>query len=94
VIEAATADPTQTATDALAVIDAWASLASYVVWRFYSPSSPRDDEAGISEKAARRLRNVCNAFHGKLRQIMKDIGATGFTISVGIPWGVSVGLTW
>jgi hypothetical protein len=92
--EATQDDPDQKADDALAVIDAWASLASYVVWRFYSPRSPREDEAGMSEKAAKKLRNISKAFRGKLYQIMAEIGASGFSISVGLTWGVSVGLTW
>jgi hypothetical protein len=92
--EAAREDAHEEAADVMAAIDAWASLASYVVWRFYSPRSPRDDEAGLSEKTARRLRNLSMAFRRTLDAIKIDIGATGFTVSVGIPWGVSIGVTW
>src|SRR5256885_423215 len=79
----------------LASVDGWAGLASHVVARFYAPASPWPfDIAGWGRTAIRRLRDVANILLRPLSQAAKGSGAASWTIAVGFPWGISVGLTW
>ncbi len=77
----------------LAAIEAWASLASYVVSSFYGPQSPlRHDIAGWSEGAAEKLRKIAAQLKPKLAGVAGFLKAVSFSISVGFPWGVSIGV--
>jgi hypothetical protein len=79
----------------LAAVEAWASVASYVVARFYAPASPWPrDVAGWSRKAAERLRRISSKVADVLRSIVGQVGATGFSIGVAFPWGISIALNW
>jgi hypothetical protein len=81
--------------DDLAAIESWASLASYAAGRFYAPASPWPrDLAGWGTKAIERLRRIANTLASRLRSIVGVVGATGFSITVGFPWGISVALNW
>lgn len=87
-------DADQQPDERLAAVEAWASLASYVVAVFYAPRSPWRDEAGWSEKAIERLRRIAHGLRDQLASVMHALGASGFFISVGFPWGLSVGINW
>lgn len=79
----------------LASVDGWAGLASHVVARFYAPASPWPlDIAGWGRAAIRKLRDVANTLRTPLSNAAKGTGAASWTIAVGFPWGISVGLTW
>ncbi len=79
----------------LAAIESWASLASYAAGRFYAPASPWPrDVAGWSTKAVERLRGIANTLAERLRTIVGVVGATGFSVGVAFPWGVSIALNW
>jgi hypothetical protein len=97
VLEFATGDsyPSDDPEQDLAAIESWASVASYVVARCYGPQSPlRPDFAGWSKGAADKLRRVAAALLDALRAVGAALQAAQVTISVGFPWGVSIGLTW
>jgi hypothetical protein len=77
----------------LAAMEEWASLASYAVSRFYGPQSPlRTDIAGWSRRAAERLRKIAEKLRPRLARVAELLGAVSFSISVGFPWGVSIGV--
>jgi hypothetical protein len=77
----------------LAAIEEWASLASYAVSRFYGLQSPlRTDIAGWSRKAVERLREIAEKLRPRLARVAELLGAVSFSISVGFPWGVSIGV--
>jgi hypothetical protein len=77
----------------LAAIEEWASLASYAVSRFYGPQSPlRKDIAGWSRNAVERLRKIAEKLRPRLARVAELLGAVSFSISVGFPWGVSIGV--
>jgi hypothetical protein len=77
----------------LAAIEGWASLASYAVSRFYGPQSPlRRDIAGWSKGAAEKLRRIAAQLQPRLARVAGLLHAVSFSISVGFPWGVSIGV--
>jgi hypothetical protein len=95
VTEASTDDADQSPHALLAAVEAWASLASHIVARFYAPSSPRRDKVlGWSQTAVQRLRNIADGLRQKLEQVRNRLGARGFSSSVNYPWGISISLTW
>ena len=91
---AAVVDDNQAPDERLAAVEAWASIASFVVAVFYAPESPWRDEAGWSDKAVERLRRIAHGLRDQLQAVMRALGASGFSISVGFPWGLSVGISW
>jgi hypothetical protein len=77
----------------LGAIEEWASLASYAVSRFYGPQSPlRTDIAGWSRGAVERLREIAEKLRPRLAWVAALLAAVSFSISVGFPWGVSIGV--
>jgi len=81
--------------DDLAAIESWASVASYAVGRFHAPASPWPrDIAGWGNNAASRLRSIANILSRVLRAIVRELEAASFSIAVGFPWGISIGLSW
>jgi hypothetical protein len=80
----------------LVAVDAWAGLASHVIARFYAPASPwrRFDLAGWGQGAITRLRDIGSSLALPLGHAAKGSGAVSWTISVGFPWGISIGITW
>jgi hypothetical protein len=82
-------------TPLISAMISWASLASYAVGRFYGPASPwPSNVAGWGTKAAARLQSITSVLLLPLRQAAKAVGASTYTISVGFPWGISIGLEW
>jgi hypothetical protein len=85
----------ETPEDDMAAIESWASVASYAVARFHAPASPWPrDLAGWGKNAAGRLRSIANALSAVLRGVAHAAGATSFSIAVGFPWGITIGLSW
>ena len=82
------------AEDQLAVVDAWAGLISAAVGRVYAPASPWPrHSAGWGKKIVRRLRRMALRLQAVLKPVSQALGAIGFSISVGFPWGISIGLS-
>jgi hypothetical protein len=88
-------DEEQVPEEALSVIEAWVSLASYATSRTYGPESPWvRGWAGWSGSVARRLRDICGLLERKLEEAARGLGADGCSIGMQFPWGVAVGLSW
>jgi hypothetical protein len=82
-------------TPLISAMMSWASLASYAVGRFYGPASPWPrNVAGWGTRAVARLQGITSALLLPLRQAANAVGASTYTISVGFPWGISIGLEW
>jgi hypothetical protein len=87
--------PGESADDDLAAIESWTSVASYAAARFYAPASPWPrDLAGWGNKAVGQLRKIANTLSEILRGVAQALKAASFSIAVGFPWGISVGLSW
>jgi hypothetical protein len=80
----------------LGAVESWASLASYAVARFYAPASPWPWKklAGWSKGVAERLRRVAGLLLTPLKGVAYVLGASLYSISVGFPFGVAIGLEW
>lgn len=79
----------------IAAAEGWASVASYATTRFYfeGPESIFK-RGGYSKDVASRLHRVVKELAPTLRRALHATGASAFSIAVGFPFGVSVGLTW
>jgi hypothetical protein len=79
----------------LASIEAWSALASYVVASLYAPQSPFPRGfGGWASGVAERLRDVTTRLHGPMTAVARVLRPDSWSIGVGFPWGVSVGLSW
>lgn len=81
----------------LDAVDGWAGLASSAVTALYAPASPLPLPGGLAgwgKGAVNKLNQVAGTLVSPLKYAAKGLGAASWTISVGFPWGVSVGLTW
>lgn len=80
----------------VSAIEAWASVLSYATSCFYveGPESlPR--LGGFSPKNVMpKLQDAVRKFVPFLRRACSATGASSFSVSIGFPWGVSVGLGW
>jgi hypothetical protein len=82
------------AEDQLAAIDGWAGLISSVIGRVYAPASPWPRRtAGWDRRIVKRLRRMANKLRAALVPVAAALGAVHFSISVGFPWGIAVGLS-
>jgi hypothetical protein len=87
-------DPADDLAD-LAAIHSWASVASYASARFYAPASPWPRSvAGWSRRAAARLQSIANTLLSALRPVAAALNAASISMTVGFPWGISIGLSW
>jgi hypothetical protein len=79
----------------IAAAEGWASVASYATTRFYfeGPESIFK-RGGYSKDVTSRLHRVVQELAPALRRALHATGASSFSIAVGFPFGVSVGLTW
>lgn len=95
VLQRAQENPSDYADDVVEAADAWASVASYAVTRVYfeGPESIWR-RGGFSEKVAKELNAVARTLSGPLRASLQATGASSFSVAVGFPFGVSVGLSW
>lgn len=87
------------AEELLGHIDAWASLASHVTYETYvgplrEVGAARRRVAGWAKGVGSRLAEFANLLTGYLRAAMRALRAQSFSISVGFPFGISVGLSW
>ncbi|MFG1963124.1 hypothetical protein [Nonomuraea sp. NPDC049028] len=79
----------------LVVVEAWASVISDAMVRFYGPESPlKQTLAGWSASIITRLHQLYNVLGRALGFAGAALGAADFGISAGFPWGVSVSLSW
>jgi hypothetical protein len=82
------------AEEQLAAIDAWAGLISSVIGRVYAPASPWPRRAaGWDKRIVKRLRRMANKLRAALVPVAAALGAVHFSISVGFPWGIAIGLS-
>ncbi|MFF4369656.1 hypothetical protein [Streptomyces sp. NPDC001594] len=79
--------------ESLTAIEGWASLASYVVARTYAPQSPFR-YPGWTHHVGRLLRRIATQLRSELLKIAQFLGATGCSVGVSFPWGLSVSLDW
>jgi hypothetical protein len=76
-------------------VNEWAGLLSYAVGRVYAPTSPWfQGLGGWGRGTTKSLREAARIFGKFANKAASDVGATGFGVSVGFPFGVSVGLSW
>jgi hypothetical protein len=79
----------------LAIVNQWASLASYVSSSVYGPASPMPKRlAGWGQNASAQLQKLSKVLLKPLAAAAPMVGASGWSISLGFPWGVSIGLSW
>jgi hypothetical protein len=80
----------------VSAVEAWASVLSYATSCFYfeGPESlPR--LGGFSPKdVTPKLQDAVRKFVPFLQRACQATSASSFSVSVGFPWGVSVGLGW
>jgi hypothetical protein len=76
-------------------VEAWASLASYATTRFYfeGPESIRR-LGGFSKDVVSSLQRHAQTYSAYLRRALQATHATSFSIAVGFPFGLSLGLAW
>jgi hypothetical protein len=79
----------------VAAVNAWASVLSYATARFYfeGPESLLK-RGGYSKGVVSRLEDAVTTFRSYLEAAIGTTGASSFSISIGFPLGVSVGLEW
>lgn len=79
----------------VSAIETWASVASYATTRFYfeGPESIFKG-GGFSKNVVSSLQRHAKTYSGYLRSALAGTGASSFSIAVGFPFGLSVGLTW
>ncbi|TAL96991.1 MAG: hypothetical protein EPN69_03700 [Rhodanobacter sp.] len=74
---------------------AWASLVSHAVAEVYAPNSPFPRKvAGWGNKAIVRLSQITATLRKPLGVAQQSLGAGSYSISVGFPWGISIGFSW
>ncbi|MFF3604158.1 hypothetical protein [Streptomyces sp. NPDC002463] len=87
------ASPYEEPSEALAAAEGWAALTSYVVARTYAPQSPMR-YAGWVRIVALVLQRIAAMLRARLMDVVTRLGASGLTVSVAFPWGLSVALEW
>ncbi len=88
-----------TADGMLASVEAWASVVSHLTNEAYTGplreiSALKQRLVGWSRGVAARLTELAELLAGYLQKAMQALHASSFSISVGFPIGVSVGLSW
>lgn len=83
------------ATDVLAAVHAWASLASRTVAEVYAPNSPFPwNVGGWGKRIGRILQRIATRLGPLANKAARTIGASGASVAVTFPWGVSVSIQW
>jgi predicted component of type VI protein secretion system len=79
----------------VAAVEAWASVHSYAISRFYfeGPQSLLR-RGGFDKRVTRQLQRAAETFEPRLTAVVSALGPSGFSISVGFPWGISIALEW
>jgi hypothetical protein len=77
-------------------VEAWASVLSYATSCFYfeGPESFLRRGGFSPRDVTPKLQDAVRKFMPFLRRACQATGATSFSVSVGFPWGISVGLGW
>lgn len=88
-----------TAERMLASVEAWASIVSHLTNEAYTGplreiGALKQRLVGWSRGIAARLTELAELLAGYLQEAMQALHASSFSISVGFPLGVSVGLSW
>jgi hypothetical protein len=83
----------------LASIEAWASLASYATYEAYAGPIREVGAmhlrlAGWGKGIAANLTRLTKLLGGYLAKVLKPLNAISYSIDMGFPGGVSVGLSW
>ena len=88
--------PSSVSADALpAACDAWASLVSHALAQVHAPMSPFPrNRAGWGQRAIQQVQQFARILQAPLFTAQQGLGASSYSISVGFPWGVSIGFTW
>lgn len=88
--------PYSVSADALAAAcDAWASLVSHALAQVHAPMSPFPrNRAGWGQRAIQQVQQFARILRAPLSTAQQGLGASSYSISVGFPWGVSIGFTW
>jgi hypothetical protein len=83
------------AQDLLAACQSWASVASYAVGGFYAPASPWPRSvAGWGKRAVAKLQRVVALLTSPLAKAQSGLNATGYSVGVSFPWGISISFDW
>jgi hypothetical protein len=86
-------DTTAQANALIAAADEWTSLASYICCRVYAPASPMPRRLlKWGRKVAELLRFICSLIELPIRSAALFLGASGWSVAVNFPWGVSISL--
>lgn len=80
----------------LTSVNAWASLASYAVARFYAPSSPWPSKrlAGWSKRAMAHLQSIVGKLLPAIQSAIGKLGASGYGVTFNFPWGIGITVNW
>lgn len=73
---------------------AWASLFSYASSRFYYEGPESLFKGGYDKQVVAKLHDAAKTLSPFLKRALHATGADSFSIAVGFPWGLSVGLNW
>lgn len=78
-----------------ATCDAWASLVSHALAEVHAPMSPFPRNlAGWGQQAVQQVQRFANILGAPLSIAQQGLRASSYSISVGFPWGISIGFTW
>jgi len=78
-----------------AACDGWASLVSHALAQAHAPMSPFPrNRAGWGRAAIQRVQQFAATLRTPLSVAQQGLQASSYSISVGFPWGVSVGFAW
>lgn len=77
-------------------VEAWASVLSYATSCFYfeGPESLLRTGGFSPKEVTPKLQEAVRKFVPFLQRACRATGASSFSVSVGFPWGISVGLGW
>jgi hypothetical protein len=79
----------------VATCDAWASLVSHALAQAHAPLSPFPRNlAGWGQRAIQRVQQFAGTLQIPLSAAQQGLRASSYSISVGFPWGISIGFTW
>jgi hypothetical protein len=87
-------DTEEKAARALPKIDSWLSLVSHAVNHYYAPLGRSETIAGWNRDVAAEIRGIATTLQAPLRAIVGTLEAISYSIEVGLPDGISLGISW